>query len=629
MSEIQNKNKEKIENTPLKAPENAFKQKELFVEPKRLWWIGTIIFLITLGRDFLVSPPNSSSFQDKFSPIGFFLWILLCLGILLWEKSNQSKLKLDDYGLSFIILSLAFIPFWRTEMVVSIFAGVVSVIFLMSYLLSYKKPYIMEGTFLGTIVRFFSMFFHGFAGFKNALSFIKNGSKKNKNRKIILSVLFGLLLSLPWVLVFMALFASADAVFENLISEFFKSFSFELIIRTIKNMIWFIIFGGLFFGYLFNLKNKEKKIKKPTLLGMLETLIILGMVDLIFLSFIAVQFRYFFAGDALINLDGYTYAEYARRGTMELDIASMLAIGLYRILHFFKKEDSPKLQNVFKIFLGILFAEIGIVLFSAYQRLILLENAYGVTSTRIMAHVFMITMGIFLIILYFDELRNKGKHYLLLSCAWATTFVFTIAVINMPAMAVRTNQITHGDAGIDWYYLRSLPDEGIPELIDLIRNDGYMTPDQSIPSNPAEFEKVIAELSCREFEINNFTSADYLNSKIYWRIDQVRAMKAISENTDLWADYPVMINDQKCDSYATDQECLENETFITEGYHPWETFYVELKIFDQEELAERITDLENDSYYLSLNEEDAKEYSERETQYFTRYYCDYNSYRGW
>ena len=592
---------------------------------KRLWWIFTAIFLITIGRDVLISPPQ---YDDQFSAIGFFAWCALSVVLLLIEKHKVSKLVFSDYYHALSILALAFIPVWRTEELVFIPAILLSVALLLAMLLSSDRSYLVEGTLLGVVVRFFSTIGRGFQGLGASFQTFKQETPKERSRKTILSILFGLLLALPWVVVFLALFSSADAVFQKGLQHLFEIISIDLVFRLIVNLFWLVVISVFFFGYLRNLETKPKKFKTPTFLGNIEVAIVLGTVILIFLSFIAVQFRYFFGGEQIINIDGYTYAAYARRGTTELIFASALAIGMLQLLKFFKKQISPASDRIFKIGYGLLIVEIGIVLISAYRRLRLLENTYGVTSIRITGHVFIITMAIFLIALYLDELLLKQNHLLFLLSTWATVFIVTLAALNMPAMAVRINQNVHGDAGIDWYYLRSLPDEGIPALIESLKSQEFDQTQIENPKNQVEYEKMLAELSCRDFENQYFLGQQVPNSRWYWRIDMLKALKATTENQDLWANYPVQTDLEICEQYSNLDQCFVNQELLEKAQEsPWHVFYVDLTKYDQTELQERLESILEEQNNQNLSAKDI----EIELQYlkedYTRYYCDINGYR--
>jgi hypothetical protein len=75
--------------------------------------------------------------------------------------------------------------------------------------------------------------------------------------------------------------------------------------------------------------------------GFIETMIVLGAVDLLFLFFVIVQFRYFFGGQANISAAGYTYSEYARRGFGELVTVAVLALGLIMSFGYYGKREEP------------------------------------------------------------------------------------------------------------------------------------------------------------------------------------------------------------------------------------------------------------------------------------------------
>jgi hypothetical protein len=148
----------------------------------------------------------------------------------------------------------------------------------------------------------------------------------------------GLVISVPLVVVFGALFMSADAVFADLVASVFR-FDFELVAT---HVVLFSIFAWLSTGYLrgFQAGTELTSLrvlwqdgalfgltpKRPTL-GITEVATALAALDLLFLLFVIVQFRYLFGGDALVQVTpNLTYAEYARRGFFELVVAAGLVV---------------------------------------------------------------------------------------------------------------------------------------------------------------------------------------------------------------------------------------------------------------------------------------------------------------
>src|SRR5699024_8553065 len=117
------------------------------------------------------------------------------------------------------------------------------------------------------------------------------------------------------------------------------------------------------------------------------------MLNIVYLLFVAIQFKYFF-GTRLA--DGFTYAEYARRGFFELILVMLMN---WTILTSFLKKVQDHRRGV-KITMNVLYSLLivfsGIMLASAYQRLSMYEAAYGFTIDRLLAHAFMIFLMVIL-----------------------------------------------------------------------------------------------------------------------------------------------------------------------------------------------------------------------------------------
>ena len=69
---------------------------------------------------------------------------------------------------------------------------------------------------------------------------------------------------------------------------------------------------------------KEGAIKPIGMDGII-TLTVLLLINLVYVLFIAVQFKYFFSGTLE---DGFTYAEYARRGFFELLFVTLINLSI-------------------------------------------------------------------------------------------------------------------------------------------------------------------------------------------------------------------------------------------------------------------------------------------------------------
>ena len=75
-------------------------------------------------------------------------------------------------------------------------------------------------------------------------------------------------------------------------------------------------------------------------LGFIEASVVLAGVVVLFAAFVLVQFRYFFGGAENIGIQGYTFAEYARRGYGELMAVAFLSLLLLLALGAVTRRDS-------------------------------------------------------------------------------------------------------------------------------------------------------------------------------------------------------------------------------------------------------------------------------------------------
>ena len=121
------------------------------------------------------------------------------------------------------------------------------------------------------------------------------------------------------------------------------------------------------------------------------TLTVLLLLDLVYVLFVAVQFKYFFSGTLE---DGYTYAEYARRGFFELLFVTLINLTVTTGVIYFTKSIQGFLKKVIRLALTVLVLSSGVLLISAFMRMAMYEDAYGFTFTRVLVHSFMIFLMI-------------------------------------------------------------------------------------------------------------------------------------------------------------------------------------------------------------------------------------------
>jgi len=300
-----------------------------------------------------------------------------------------------------------------------------------------------------------------------------------------MAVARGLAIAAPLVVVFGALFMSADAVFAELVSNVIR-FDFG---HIAGHIVLFSIAAWLSTGYLHGfltgtelppLPHRPQGIegpgallsRRPTL-GITEVATALAAINLLFLVFVIVQFRYLFGGDALVQVTpGLTYADYARRGFFELVFAVVLVVPVLLAADWLLDRRIHRDALVFRGLAGV---QIGLVLAitaSALQRLRLYHASYGLTGSRFYAMVLLIWIGAMLLWLAATVLRGRRDAFAFGALASGLATVALLFVIDPDAVIARTNvaRMASADAPVrfDVAYATSLSADAVPVLIDAL-----------------------------------------------------------------------------------------------------------------------------------------------------------------
>ena len=235
------------------------------------------------------------------------------------------------------------------------------------------------------------------AGIRYSAIFTKHIAKlfnRNSNKKhndVWKKILIGIVISIPFLFVILNLLISADAQFERILSSLPNLISFRA--DYVFRLIIILIYTFGFFGFMqvfckrIFISLQRKGTHKPIAMDGIITLTVLLLLDLVYVLFVAVQFRYFFSG----TLDeGFTYAEYARRGFFELLFVTLINLTRNNRSYSFNEKCSGIFEKSNPLALTILVLSSGVLLISAFMRMTMYEDAYGFTFTRVLVHSFMI-----------------------------------------------------------------------------------------------------------------------------------------------------------------------------------------------------------------------------------------------
>jgi hypothetical protein len=218
------------------------------------------------------------------------------------------------------------------------------------------------------------------------------------------------------------------------------------------------------FAFYKSKRPRDAWLKVPAFLGFTEAAVVLGSLNALFLAFVAIQFRYFFGGVANIGPSGMTYAEYARQGFAELVIVAFFSLLVFLLLSAVTKRKAGEQKWFSALSVGLVLL-VAVILFSAFRRLLLYEEAFGFTRQRIFPHVFMVWLAILLAALAVLEMLRRQRRFAVAVLLAGLGFALTLPAINVDALIVRANA-ARSDAShqLDFQYLASLSPDALPEL---------------------------------------------------------------------------------------------------------------------------------------------------------------------
>jgi len=470
--------------------------------PKVLW---LVVLVLGWLFDFL--------FWKQAPGVNFALFAGLCLaGGFLLLRLDQKRLAPGAVPLIALILFFAAMTFIRREPLTLALSGM-STLLLMGVLAITLVDgdwlrYTLRGYIAGVLKLAVSMLVRPLF-FKREVHRERLVAGQPVRRANAWPVVRGVVIAIPVLLVFGALLASADLVFGSRLDQLIRLLRLENLPQYVFRLAYILAaayaLAGVFLhasGYGRTATRASAEGATPfAFLGFAETAIVLGSVVILFAAFVLVQFQYFFGGQVNIGVEGYTYAEYARRGFGELLVVAFFSLLLILGFSVVTRRESEMQRRLFS---GLGFAVVALVivmLVSAYQRLALYEAAYGFSRLRTYTNILLIWIGILLVVVSVLEILRLERAFATAALLAAIGFVITLSLLNVDAFIVRQNvdRAMHGET-LDTAYLASLSTDSVPAVAAIYGTD----------SHPASIREAMgAVLACRVGLVTQPPSRDW------------------------------------------------------------------------------------------------------------------------
>jgi hypothetical protein len=285
-----------------------------------------------------------------------------------------------------------------------------------------------------------------------------------------LTVLRGLLLAAPLLLVFGALLTAADAVFRDLALRL----TWSPLERAASHIALVLGCAWLAGGYLRGVLAPGPAASAPSPAGRrggrAEAVIALGLLDALFLAFVVVQVRYLFGGAARVEASTtLTYAEYARHGFFELTTAVALVLPLLLLADWWLRGTAPSTRRAFRVLTVLAVALLLVIVVSALQRMRLYQREYGLTELRVYTTAFMIWLAAALVWFAVTVVRGERERFAIGALVAAWLALAALHALNPDAFIARTNLERHAQGHrFDATYLAGLSADAVPAVAQAV-----------------------------------------------------------------------------------------------------------------------------------------------------------------
>ena len=364
---------------------------------------------------------------------------------------------------------------------------------------------------------------HVFDPFIDCSAFLQRQREKKEKEDAVKKehkgkyVVYGLLILVPLLIVVVALLASADAVFGNLLQQLAVNITMPEHMVGIIFLTIFAFFAA--YCYLAVIMNRpvsdavhDFKQGEPVM-----AITITSVLAVVYFLFSLIQIIYLFGG-AMTLPEGYTYAEYARQGFFQLLFVCVINLVLVLVCLTCFKDN-----KALKIILTIISACTFIMIASSAYRMLLYISIYLLTFLRVLVLWSLVLLTILLAGVFVSIFKEGFP--LFKYCMLAVTIMYLglsfshqdywIARYNVSAVTAEGKDILT-DSRL--HYFSNLSLDAVPVYADIEINEvpDYENPaysDVSMQEAPATFADFVPSVKNIERECGNMSFRTFNLSK--------------------------------------------------------------------------------------------------------------------
>ena len=280
--------------------------------------------------------------------------------------------------------------------------------------------------------------------------------EEQRDARLMAAVLVGVAM----VVVFGALFATADAGFARLLADATPRVD-------VGSVLWSVFvfcaagLGVLGAGYLLVSRARWVARSGQGRLRRAEWAVPVGLLVVLFALFVGVQVVAMFGGGAYVSrTPGLTYAQYARGGFWQLLVVTVLTLlVVWGAVHFADREaDRGWLRGL----LGALTVLTVVIVASALSRMWSYQQAYGFTVLRLLVEACEVWLGVIYLLIIVAGARMRAGWIAPAGVALAMVALLVLAALNPEAYIAEHNiERWQATGRLDTRYLEGLSSDAV------------------------------------------------------------------------------------------------------------------------------------------------------------------------
>jgi hypothetical protein len=253
-------------------------------------------------------------------------------------------------------------------------------------------------------------------------------------------------------LLFGGLFTAADPAFAHLVDNVVPDLDgVDIVARVVVlGIVLALVLEG---GYLIRFRPRLDAMAPAPMqpVPQWEWALPLGVLDALFIAFVAVQATVLFGGHThVLETEGLTYAEYARQGFWQLlwvsGLTMLVLSGVIRVAGRTTAAD----RRLLRVLVGTLCATSVVVVISAIHRMWVYQQAYGFSTERLMVITIEVWLGVVFLLVAAAGIRITAR--------WLPRAVLVAGVLALLGLAALNPERLIADRNIDRFQQTGLLD---------------------------------------------------------------------------------------------------------------------------------------------------------------------------